>query len=93
MKPNCSIVIRAYNEEAHLGRLLKGISQQEAAGVETILVDSGSTDRTVQIAEEYGVQIVQISPEEFTFGRSLNRGIQAARGEFVVIVSAHCYPV
>jgi len=93
MKPNCSIVIRAYNEETHIGRLLKGISQQETAGVETILVDSGSTDRTVQIAEEYGVQIVRISPEEFTFGRSLNRGIQAAQGEFVVIVSAHCYPV
>ncbi|HSG26386.1 MAG TPA: glycosyltransferase family 2 protein [Anaerolineales bacterium] len=93
MKPNCSVVIRAYNEEVHIGRLLKGISEQDYPGVETILVDSGSTDRTVQIAEEYGVKIVHISPEEFTFGRSLNRGIQAAQGEFVVIVSAHCYPV
>ena len=88
MKPNCSVVIRAYNEEVHIGRLLKGISEQDYPGVETILVDSGSTDRTVQIAEEYGVKIVHISPEEFTFGRSLNRGIQAAQGEFDVIVSA-----
>ena len=93
MTIKCSIVIRAYNEEAHIGRLLKGISQQTYGDVETILVDSGSTDRTVEIAEEYGVQIVHISPEEFTFGRSLNRGIQAAQGEFIVIVSAHCYPV
>ena len=38
MKPICSIVIRAYNEEAHIGRLLKGISQQEIPDIETILV-------------------------------------------------------
>ena len=93
MKAKCSIVIRAYNEEAHIVRLLTGISQQTLPGAETILVDSGSTDRTAAIAEEFGVKVVQISPEEFTFGRSLNKGIQAAAGEFVVIVSAHCYPV
>jgi GT2 family glycosyltransferase len=36
---------------------------------------------------------VQINPAEFTFGRSLNRGVAVAAGEFVVIISAHCYPV
>jgi glycosyltransferase involved in cell wall biosynthesis len=86
-------VIRAYNEEKHIGRLLKGIAQQTLPEVETILVDSGSTDRTVEIAESFGVKIVWITPEEFTFGRSLNTGIEAAQAELVVIVSAHCYPV
>lgn len=93
MMVKCSVVIRAYNEELHIGRLLAGISRQTLPGVQTILVDSGSTDQTVAVAQEYGVKIVRIAPEEFTFGRSLNRGIQAAEGEFVVIVSAHCYPV
>lgn len=93
MPVKCSVVIRAYNEEKHIGRLLKGISQQTFPGVETILVDSGSTDRTVEIAKEFDVKIVNITPDEFTFGRSLNKGIRAASGEFVVIVSAHCYPV
>ena len=93
MPPKCSIVIRAYNEEAHIGRLLQGIAQQTMTDVETILVDSGSTDRTVEIAEEFGVRLVQITPEEFTFGRSLNKGIEAALAELVVIISAHCYPV
>jgi glycosyltransferase involved in cell wall biosynthesis len=86
-------VIRAYNEEAHIGRLLQGISQQNLGDVETILVDSGSTDRTVEIAEGFGVRLVRINPEEFTFGRSLNLGIEAAQAELVVIISAHCYPV
>lgn len=91
--PDCSIVIRAYNEEKHIGRLLQGIARQTLRDVETILVDSGSTDRTAAIAEEFGARVVRISPEAFTFGRSLNLGIEAAHSERVVIVSAHCYPV
>jgi len=91
--PSCSVVIRAYNEEQHIGRLLEGISHQTLKDVEVILVDSGSTDATASIAEHYGVKVVHIQPEEFTFGRSLNTGIAAASGEFIVIASAHVYPV
>ena len=89
----CSIVIRAYNEEKHIGRLLEGIGQQTVKGVEIILVDSGSTDGTVSVAESFGARIVRIPYSEFTFGRSLNLGIQAATRELIVIASAHVYPV
>ncbi|MBI5702962.1 MAG: glycosyltransferase family 2 protein [Chloroflexota bacterium] len=90
---NCSIVIRAYNEEKHIGRLLEGIRQQTVQDVEIILVDSGSTDGTVSVAEAFGARVVRIPSAEFTFGRSLNFGVQAATREFVVIASAHVYPV
>lgn len=89
----CSIVIRAYNEEKHIGRLLQGIKQQTVQDVEIILVDSGSTDATVAIAESFGAQVVRINPREFTFGRSLNLGVKAATRELIVIASAHVYPV
>jgi len=90
---NCSIVIRAYNEEKHIGRLLEGIRHQTLKDVEIILVDSGSTDSTVSIAESFGARVVRIPSAEFTFGRSLNFGIRAATRDFVVIASAHVYPV
>ena len=90
---NCSIVIRAYNEEKHIGRLFEGIRQQTVRDVEMILVDSGSTDRTIAIAESFGARILLIPSAEFTFGRALNLGIQAATREWIVIVSAHVYPV
>lgn len=90
---NCSIVIRAYNEGKHIGRLLDGIRHQTLKDIEIILVDSGSSDSTVAIAESFGARIVHIPPEEFTFGRSLNFGIQASSHEHVVIASAHVYPV
>jgi glycosyltransferase involved in cell wall biosynthesis len=90
---NCSLVIRAYNEARHLPRLLEGLAHQTVKDVEVILVDSGSTDSTVSIAESFGAKVVKIRPEEFTFGRSLNFGVREATRELVVIASAHVYPV
>jgi glycosyltransferase involved in cell wall biosynthesis len=90
---NCSIVIRAYNEEKNIRRLLEGIKQQTVKNVDVILVDSGSTDATVAIAESYDARVVKIPSAEFTFGRSLNYGIKEAQREFIVIASAHVYPV
>ena len=92
-KNRCSIVIRAYNEEKHIGKLLQGILAQTIREVEIVLVDSGSTDRTVEIASEFPVTVIHINPEDFSFGYSLNQGIQACNNEFVVIASAHVYPV
>jgi len=92
-KPVCSIIIRAYNEEEHIGRLLVGITAQTVKDVQLILVDSGSSDRTVEIARQYAVEVVSIRPDEFTFGRSLNMGIAQARADIVVLASAHVFPV
>jgi rhamnosyltransferase len=91
--PSISIIIRSYNEEQHIGRLLHGIEMQRLSAVEVILVDSGSTDSTVPIAEKYGVKIVHIPKEDFTFGRALNRGCEVATGDFLLFASAHVYPL
>jgi len=88
-----SIIIRALNEAEFLPECLAKISQQDYAGsVEVILVDSGSTDATVEIAETFGAKIVYIKKAEFSFGRSLNMGCAKATGELLVILSAHCIP-
>lgn len=60
--------------------------------MEVLVVDSGSTDNSVRIATDHGARVLHISPEEFSFGRSLNLGAAAACGEFFVIASAHVYP-
>lgn len=93
MKPVCSIVIRAYNEESHIRQLFDGISHQSIKDIQVILVDSGSKDRTKDIALGYGAEIVEISPSEFTFGKSLNLGISRSVAPLVIIASAHIYPV
>lgn len=88
-----SIVIRAFNEGKHIGRLLHGCRGQSIKDLEIILVDSGSTDDTVEIAEKYDVKLVKIKPQDFSFGRALNLGCREATGEVLVFASAHVYPV
>ena len=86
-----SIVIRTLNEAKHLPSLLDSIERQNRLPDEVILVDSGSTDTTVSIAEKHGLKIVHIPPGDFTFGRALNWGCEAAKGDLLVLVSAHVY--
>jgi threonine dehydrogenase-like Zn-dependent dehydrogenase/glycosyltransferase involved in cell wall biosynthesis len=90
--PKTSIIVRAFNEEKHLPALFDALERQRYRDFETILVDSGSYDRTRDIAEERQARILRISSHDFTFGYSLNVGIEAADGKQIVIVSAHTVP-
>jgi len=88
-----SIIIRAYNEEKFIGKLLQKIYTQIIdEKFEVILVDSGSTDNTVSIALKYPVKLVKIPKEKFSFGYSLNKGIESSNGKICVFISAHCIP-
>src|SRR6266852_737631 len=90
--PETSIVIRAFNEERWLPEVFAGIDRQTYRDFEVLLVDSGSVDRTRDIAAAHGARIIRLRSEDFTFGHSLNLGIQEARGAFIVIISAHSIP-
>ncbi len=91
---SCSIVVRTLNEGKHLGSLAEGIRNQEYPQelIDLIMVDSGSTDNTLSIAENAGARILHLKRSEFSFGRSLNVGCDAATGEILVFVSGHCVP-
>ncbi|OGW37107.1 MAG: hypothetical protein A2Y97_02390 [Nitrospirae bacterium RBG_13_39_12] len=94
MNPVLSVVIRTKNESRYIGSVIKRLKEQKYEGtVEIILVDSGSTDNTVSIAEENGCRIILIKPEEFSFGRALNLGIEQAGGEIIINLSGHSVPV
>lgn len=90
--PETSIVIRTFNEEKHIGNLLRAIQKQSYKNVEVIVVDSGSTDSTLEIAKEFPVQIIQIESRDFTFGYALNLGCKASTGKYIVFASAHVLP-
>ena len=57
-----------------------------------VIVDSGSTDNTLDIARQFGCRIVHIRKQEFSYGRSLNMGCDASSGEVLVFISGHCIP-
>lgn len=88
-----SVIIRCYNEERHIGRLLDGLVRQTLRDLEIVAVDSGSTDGTLDVLSRYPVEVVRIAKEDFSFGRSLNLGCRRASGDVLVLASAHVYPV
>lgn len=91
--PETSIIIRTFNEEKHIGSLLRAIAQQDYKNLEVIIVDSGSTDRTLEIVNGFSVKIISIESRDFTFGYALNIGCKASRGKYLVFASAHVLPV
>jgi len=90
--PETSIVVRSFNEAEHIGDVLAAVSEQDYQDFEIILVDSGSTDGTLDIAEQYVDKIEFVAPHDFTFGHSCNVGCEAAEGQFVSFLSAHAIP-
>ena len=94
-EPRISVIVRTRDEASSLGRCLELLAAQRTAGaaLETIVVDSGSQDDTIPIARACGARVLTIPPEAFTFGGSLNLGAANARGEVLVALSAHAFPV
>jgi rhamnosyltransferase len=91
---SCSIIVRTFNEARHLPELLEAVARQDhpAERREVVLVDSGSTDGTLEIAARHCCRIHRISKDRFSFGRSLNEGCALALGEILVCISGHCVP-
>lgn len=92
-QPSISVIIRARDEEASLGRCLELVRSQEpdGGGVELIVVDNGSRDRTTAIARQHGASVLPLPRGAFTFGGALNLGAANASGEILVALSAHAF--
>lgn len=88
-----SVVIRTFNSERTIKEVLEAVRSQSFTDYELIVVDSGSTDRTLEILGEYPHTFIDYSSREFTYGGSLNAGIAAANGEYVVCLSSHTLPL
>jgi glycosyltransferase involved in cell wall biosynthesis len=90
--PRVYVVVRNRNEAAHLERLIRALELQTwRPGL--VLVDNESTDDSVAVASRYGARIVKISRDEFSFGRAINVGVEAAPAEFIVLLSSHSLPL
>ena len=88
------VVIRALDESKLIGRCLETLHRQRHAfDLDVLVVDSGSTDSTVQIARSHGARIVELAPGEFDYSKALNLGIDNVRGDIVISLSAHAIPV
>ena len=93
--PSISVVIPAYNEEARLGPTVRRVRDHlEARGgdFEILVVDDGSTDRTIAVAEEAAAGDVRVhviaQPANRGKGAAVRAGMLAAAGERVLFSDA-----
>jgi cellulose synthase/poly-beta-1,6-N-acetylglucosamine synthase-like glycosyltransferase len=83
-KPKVSVIIPAYNEEAHILSCLEAIQKQDFRGnMEVIVVNDGSTDRTAEIASKYPVNLIDLKTNRGK-ANALNVGIKHSKGDILV---------
>src|SRR6185436_8359026 len=88
-----SIVIPVFNEADNLSNLLPSLlSQTGFSAIEVIVVDSGSTDNSVALAKEYGVNVIQIPQKDFSHSGSRNLGAEQASQEYLLSMTADALP-
>ena len=86
-----SIIVAIYNQEKFLSRCVVSLINQTLKDIEIILVNDGSTDSSLQIAQEYAKKdsrIIVLSQKNAKQGSARNRGLEIARGEFVTFVDS-----
>jgi rhamnosyltransferase len=87
-----SIVIPVKDGGSDLRRCLDAIARQRVdEEVELVVVDSGSTDGSVELARGHGARVHEIPPHEFNHGATRNLGVSLARGETTVFTSQDAY--
>lgn len=88
-----SVVIRVYNEEKHIREVLESLKRQTYQNFEIIILDSESTDNTINISKEYNVKIRTIKKSDFNYSYASNKCVEFASGDIVCFLSGHSVPV
>ena len=87
------VVIRTLNESELIATCLENLARQQPGfDLDVLVVDSGSTDSTVELARAGGARIVEIAPADFDYSKALNVGLEQLDAELVVLLSAHAIP-
>ena len=91
--PLVSIVLRSFNEGWALKETLPALKAQGYKNRELIVIDSGSTDGSIELIEQADpAHFIRIQPHEYVPGRVLNTGIELAKSNAVIFLNADATP-
>ncbi|MFF1571797.1 glycosyltransferase family 2 protein [Leifsonia sp. NPDC058292] len=92
--PVATVAILTYNGEKYIDRILRKLRKQDFdRPFEVLVIDSGSTDATLDIVKKYPeVRLHTIPNEEFGHGRTRNLAAQLANGEFLAFLTHDAVP-
>ena len=86
-----SVIVPVYNVQEYLAECMESILTQTLQDIEIICVDDGSTDRCVEMLDDYARQdqrVKVIHKSNTGYGNTMNVGMRAAEGEYIGIVES-----
>jgi rhamnosyltransferase len=83
-----SIIMRTKNSDWVLKQALSALFSQRELTFELLVVDSGSTDTTLEIVQAYDCQLIQIKPEDYVPGKVLNMAIENTQHDIIVFLNS-----
>lgn len=87
--PDISVIIPVHNSEGTIGKCLESLANLEGPSPEIIILDDGSTDRTLEICQSFKhIKIIQLTKGGPS--RARNIGIELARGQFIAFTDGDC---
>jgi glycosyltransferase involved in cell wall biosynthesis len=87
--PLVTIITPAYNAEQYISETVRSVLAQEYPYLEYIVLDDGSTDRTLEILRAFGdSRLCVVNHANIGEAATVNRGSRMARGEFIGVVNA-----
>jgi glycosyltransferase involved in cell wall biosynthesis len=86
--PTVSVVIPCYNAQAYIGATIRSVLAQDLPGMEIIVVDDGSSDRSLDLVGDQFPQVRAVAQANQGVAAARNHGLSLARGKWVAFVDA-----
>ncbi|HST56316.1 MAG TPA: glycosyltransferase [Solirubrobacteraceae bacterium] len=87
-----SVVIPVKDGERYLEELLSALAREGVDAGETLVIDSGSRDRSLELVRAAGVRLIELQPHEFGHGRTRNLGAEQTSGELICFLTQDATP-
>ncbi len=91
MDVSISVVVTVHNSERYLRECMDSVIAQTFGNIEILCIDGGSTDHSPEILLEYAKndsRVKIVNDSNTSYGHKINRGIEAARGEYVAVLES-----
>lgn len=87
-EPQVGLIIPAWNAERWLGQALESVLQQSLVPLDVVVVDDGSSDATLAVAQGFGRPVRVVHQENGGIGAARNRGLEHVEGELLGFLDA-----
>ena len=87
-----TVIIPTLNGEEKIELILKSLKEQTKQPLEIIIVDSSSTDKTVELARKEGAKIISIARDSFDHGETRNLAAKESKGDYLLYMTQDAIP-